>query len=185
MPDPKDFDIMSSVDIGNLSIFLRSKALRTALTLDEFIQTTLAQGASRDEIKSYLLKDLNEGGRIFGEFRNAIKATSNGFIANTRDSAQYYQDADVKSYRWVAVLSNTCPDCIERHGEIKSMEEWEEEGLPRAGFTVCKQNCQCILIDADKVTLKPIKRGQALTAEERINTEGLTPEEIQKAVLRF
>lgn len=167
MADINSFDAMSNIDMANLSIFLRSKALRTAITLDEFIHTSLQQGATRESIRDYLLKDLNEGGRIFGEFRNSIKATANGYMANLRDSAQYSEDISISKYRWVAVLSNTCPDCLERHGEIKTMEQWEEEGLPRAGFTVCKQNCQCVLIDADKTVLKPINRGKAQTALER------------------
>jgi hypothetical protein len=168
MPDINSFDSMFDIDLNNLMIFLRSKALRTAITIDEFIQTTLAQGATKAEVKAYLLKDLEEGGRIFGEFRNAIKATSNGFIANIRDTAQYSEDVFIDKWLWVAVLTNTCPDCLERHAKEKTMEEWEQEGLPRSGFTVCKQSCQCILIPADNAVLKPIDRGKASKAEERV-----------------
>ncbi len=143
-----------------MRIFLNSKAARAAITIEEFIDTALLQGASEKEVETVLLKDLEEGGRMFGEFRASIKATANGVINRLRDTAQFSEDFGVKKYRWVAVLVNTCPDCVERHGEVETMEGWEERGLPRAGFTVCKENCKCILLDADTAILEPVKRGQ-------------------------
>jgi len=168
MPDLNDFDNATNIDLGNLVLFIRNRSLRTALTLDEFIQTALNQGMDRDILKQTLLKDLEEGGRIFGEFRRSIKATANGTMNNFRDSAQWAEEVDVQKFMWVAVLTNTCPDCLPRHGDIKPMEEWEQEGLPRSGFSVCKDNCKCILVDARKTLLKPILRGQAQEAKERV-----------------
>jgi len=128
------------------------------LTLSEFIDMARSQGAGEDEIKEYLLNDLENGGRIFGEFRRAIGVTSNGVINRIRDTAQFSRDIDVMVYRWCAVFINTCPDCLERHGEEHSMEEWEKIGLPRAGFTVCRENCKCVLLPANTTFLTPIKR---------------------------
>lgn len=159
MPE-QDFDQMFNADIEAMTIFMSTKAQRTALTIEEFIQTALLNGASKEQIRSLLLEDLEEGGRLFGEFRSSIRATSNGVINRLRDTAQFSKDYQIEKYRWVAVLVNTCPDCIERHGRVNTFEAWEEEGLPRAGFTVCKENCKCVLIDADTAVLEPIRRSK-------------------------
>lgn len=158
MPDFDIFNEMTNFEIEAMTILLTSKARKSALTISEFIEFARLQGASDESIKKELIKDLEEGGRLFGEFRNSIKATSNGVIHRMRDSAQFSEDINVERYSWVAVLVNTCPDCIERHGRVKTMTEWEAEGLPRAGFTVCKEYCRCILVNADYAILEPIKR---------------------------
>lgn len=158
MADNKKFESMTNFEVEAMNILLISKAQKTALSLSEFIQLARLQGATDDAIKAELLADLEEGGRLFGEFRNSIRATSNGVINRMRDSAQFAEDIAVETYRWVAVLVNTCPDCIERHGRVKNMDEWEADGLPRAGFTVCKENCKCVLINADSSILEPILR---------------------------
>lgn len=155
-----EFDQMLQIDVDSMRIFLKAKAQRTAVSISEFIETARLQGATKDQIRKLLLKDLEEGGRYFGEFRRAVQATSNGVINRLRDSAQFAEDYQVEKYRWVAVLVNTCPDCIDRHGRVQTMDEWEEEGLPRTGFTVCKENCKCVLINADSAVLEPVRRGE-------------------------
>jgi hypothetical protein len=145
-----------------LNIRLYAKAARTAITIEEYIQTRLNSGVSIETIQADLITDLNEGGRIFGEFRKAIKATADGNMTRIRDNAQFAENGlDIK-YQWVAVLVNTCPDCMDRHGEVKTWEEWETEGMPRTGATVCGDNCHCALIPARVVTdkLEPIQRGE-------------------------
>lgn len=161
-----------AIDTSVMKITLDASAVRTAMTLERFIQTNLLNGVEPSVIEQFLLKDLEEDGPIFKEFRRSIESSCNGSINNFRDSGQWAEDEDIniKAWRWVAVLANTCPQCVERHGDAKTMEEWEAEGLPRAGFTYCKENCQCLLIDADTTVLKPIERGalRVKTAEDRV-----------------
>lgn len=148
-------------ELETLNIILSSKIGRTTLTLEEYIQTRLAQGATLEIIKSDLLTDLEEGGRIFGEFKNALQPTFAGSVNRFRDVGVFGELGTKIKYRWVAVLVNTCPDCLDRHKEsLKSPKlwvEWEEEGLPRSGVTVCGQECKCILLPV-KIT-EPIIRG--------------------------
>jgi hypothetical protein len=147
-------------EIQTMDIFLIGKAKRTAVTLEEYISARLMQGVPSETIQDELIKDLEEGGRIFGEFRNAIKATVNGSTMRARDVAQFAETGlDIK-YRWVAVMVNTCPDCMERHGQDKEWDEWEAEGMPRTGHTVCKENCKCMLVPADLSEIEPITRSK-------------------------
>ncbi|MDD2680437.1 MAG: hypothetical protein PHO03_06545 [Candidatus Omnitrophica bacterium] len=146
-------------ELATLEIILAAKIGRTALTLEEYIQMRLSQGATLDAIRADLLTDLEEGGRIFGEFKNALQPTFAGSTSRFRDIGQLAETGISKTFRWVAVLVNTCPDCLERHNQIKTWIKWEEEGLPRSGATVCGQNCKCVLVSAEATALEPVIRG--------------------------
>jgi hypothetical protein len=111
-----------------------------------------------DNIKQRLIDDLENNGPIFGSFRAAVKNTVKSVNNRVRDSVEFGKILNVKRWRWVAVLRNTCEDCIARHGKVFTFDEWSEKGLPRAGFTICQENCQCVLLPADTTELAPIRR---------------------------
>ena len=159
MPDKEILKTGFDREIETLEIALTAKVTRTAASLEEYINMRLTQGVTLDVIKEDLLTDLNEGGRIFGEFRNAMKATYSGSIFRFRDIAQLAETGIETKFRWVAVLINTCPDCLDRHGNIATWDEWEAQGLPRTGQTVCKENCKCVLLPENATSLMPIYRG--------------------------
>jgi hypothetical protein len=51
---------------------------------------------------------------------------------------------------WVTIGDNrVCPDCVSRDGDTREAEEWEAQGMPREGFTVCGDLCRCDLIPVD------------------------------------
>jgi hypothetical protein len=148
-----------SKELTTLEIVLAGKVMRSAITLEEYVKLRLSQGATLGAIRADLLADLEEGGRIFGEFKNSLRPTFAGSTNRFRDIGMLAETGISATFRWVAVLVNTCPDCIERHNQVKPWAEWEEEGLPRSGATVCGQNCKCILVSAEAVALEPIQRG--------------------------
>lgn len=160
MPDKDILETFLDREIETLEIALTAKVSRTAITLEEYINIRLTQGVALDVIEKDLLQDLEEGGRIFGEFRNAMKATFAGSTYRFRDSSLVAELGVKAPFRWVAVLINTCPDCLERHNNIATWDEWEAMGLPRTGQTVCKENCKCMLIPAEATELAPIMRGK-------------------------
>lgn len=158
------FDEFMDREAETLEIMLATSVSRTALSIDEYIQVRQAQGASLESIQNDLLNDLTTRGRIFGELRNSLKATINGSINRLRDNAMFSElGIDETKYRWVAVLVNTCPDCLDRHGIVAEFNVWQADGLPRTNQTVCKQFCKCVLIPADVTDLEnvqPIMRGK-------------------------
>lgn len=147
-------------EIETMEILLVAKASKTAITIEEYIQMRLKQGADPAVIEADLIKDLEEGGRIFGEFNNAIQATAKGVVNRTRDNAIFADLGIATPYRWIAVLRNTCPDCLSRHNQVKTWAEWELEGLPRTGMTVCRDFCQCFLVPAANTEVEPLMRGK-------------------------
>ena len=158
MADENLFDKQMDREIEAMAIYLTTKAARTALTLDEFIKSRFLLGSTAKEIEEMLLDDLNNNGRIFSEFRRAIKSTARGSINRVRDIGYFSGEGVDRNYRWSAVLVKTCPDCLERHGQVKTWEDWEKIGLPRTGSTVCRENCHCILVPEQFSALEPIKR---------------------------
>jgi hypothetical protein len=146
-------------EIATLDILLTAKVARSAITLEEYVRMRTLQGVSLETIRADLLADLEEGGRIFGEFKNALKPTFNGSVNRFRDVGALAEIGVDTKFRWVAVLINTCPDCLERHNNIATWQQWEAEGLPRTGATVCKDNCKCVLLPEAATELKPIMRG--------------------------
>jgi hypothetical protein len=160
MPDQEQYDSLVDRELLTLQILLTAKANKTYITIEEYINVRLSQGAGLDVIESELLNDLVNNGRIFGEFRRSIKSTSVGSLNKVRDAA-YYSDMGVtETYRWSAVLVNTCPDCLSQHGKVKTWEEWEQSefGLPRSGATVCRENCHCVLVPEKYTEIEPIFR---------------------------
>jgi len=151
------FDEFSKRELASLELMLLSSTERTAITINEFIQLRTLQGASLTSIRADLLADLNTGGRIFGEFRTSIRATINGSINRLRDDALFSEEGVITKYIWTAILVNTCPDCMDRHGVSKSWQKWEAEGLPRTNHTVCKQFCKCMLIPSEVTDIEKLQ----------------------------
>lgn len=145
-------------ELATLDITLTGAVSRTAISLEEYVKMRTLQGVSLEVIRADLLKDLEEGGRIFGELRNALKPTFAGSVNRFRDIGILAEIGIDTKYRWVAVLVNTCPDCLERHNNIATWADWEEQGLPRTGATVCKEHCKCVLLPAEATELQPIMR---------------------------
>jgi len=164
MADERLYDEQVKRELDAMVIYLTTKAAKTALTLDEFIQSRLLLGSTAQQIESMLLDDLTNNGRIFSEFRRAIKSTARGSINRVRDIGYFSEEGVDRNYRWSAVLVRTCSvpgtleGCLQRHNLVKTWEEWEDIGLPRTGATVCRENCHCILVPEQFSALEPIKR---------------------------
>lgn len=133
-----------------MSILSRIKKLfYKPKNLEELIADRVKQGESLEKIRGDLLRDLAEGGKIFGDFRKAIEPTFPNSKNRFKDNGEFEEwiskNEEDRDYVWSAVLINTCPDCLERHGKNKTMKEWSELGLPRSGKTQCKKECKCVL----------------------------------------
>ena len=159
---PPQDKIKAGIDreLRTMEILLTTKINRTAITLEGYIALRQAQGASLATIKSGLLADLETGGRMFGEFRNSMRATYAGSTSRFSDIGITSETGIEKSFRWVAVLENTCPDCLDRHGQIMSWEDWEQIGLPKTGATICMEHCKCVLITAEASEMEPVYRSK-------------------------
>lgn len=135
--------------MNTMEIALSAAVQRTAISLNEIIDRLRLQGVSDKAIQTQLETDLADGGRIFGEFRRAVKATTEGTIGSISTDAYIDEFGTDINFAWIAALVNTCDDCLPRHGIVQSFPQWEADGLPRTGWSVCRGNCQCVLIPED------------------------------------
>lgn len=134
------------VQMASMEIGLSAAVTRTVASLNEIVDRLRLQGLSEKAILTQLEQDLAEGGRVFGEFRRAVKSTTEGTIGSISTDAYLDEFGTDIDFTWIAALVNTCDDCISRHGDVRQYDEWEKAGLPRSGWSVCKQHCQCVLI---------------------------------------
>lgn len=127
---------------------LSATATKTALDIAELVNSLTLSGMSNESIKATLLTDLKSGGRIFGTYRNAIKGTTESAIhlASSEATRSVFENRGVKEYVWMTGGGNTCPDCLPRHGQVQTWEQWQIAGAPRSGFSVCRHHCGCTLI---------------------------------------
>lgn len=143
--------------LGALSINIKAKAAKTAITLQEYVEALRASGVADSVIRKNLDDDLTSGGRIFGEFFRGISLDVTGRIGEmTRGTANIkfgFKSED--KLAWVAVSmtegDKACPDCEPRHKEVDTYQNWVLRGLPKTGWSVCRTNCKCILLKVDDV----------------------------------
>jgi len=130
---------------------LSNVAAQTTLDLQGLVTSMKASGMSNTAIKASLMSDLTGGGRLFGNYRNQVKNTVKSGIgmAGNNASQGVFKNKGVKEFRWITVSGKPCPDCEERHNETGTMEYFETIGLPKSGFSVCQQHCQCQLLPVD------------------------------------
>lgn len=121
------------------------------LTFEEYVKNRRAQGYLNKQIQKELLTDLNNGKGIFKDFVEDLQPTFPN--SKRRFGDQKTNNNGEWLYKWSALnlpKYPSCPDCLERHGQSKTMREWEKLGLPRSGKTRCKKECKCgIVPDCD------------------------------------
>ncbi len=148
------------------------------------VQTQTAAGISMEAIKAGLLTDMNTGGAVFGEIRNAIKGSLVEGINQSGRAGQFQAlDPDENTlFTWVTVAGHKiCQDCAPRGGFRKTLKEWESEGLPGTGWSVCKGHCYCILDASGKISPR-VERETGLLSEKGATIRSKTPTQKTKSV---
>jgi|LULN01.1.fsa_nt_gb hypothetical protein len=139
---------------------LTALAEKVAIDLELMMMRMSLSGADESVITSTLFRDLNEGGVIFGQFKNGIKNITKDAIHNVANitAEKEFTKAGVQTFMWVTVSGNPCPDCDDRSGEVGTKEYFDAIGNPKSGFSVCGRHCQCRLEPATYKGNKRIQR---------------------------
>ena len=139
---PDDIDTIID-EIVTLMIF---DAESFALNIDKYVTQLKANGIGDQTIEEQLSKDMEEGGKIFGLLKNAIKASVVLGIAQAARFGQYEEYDMDQEFTWVTVSGHRiCIDCELRAGTILPFSDWESIGLPGSGWSVCGSYCYCVL----------------------------------------
>tara|TARA_Y100000593_G_C4307682_1_gene336614 strand:+ start:689 stop:2080 length:1392 start_codon:yes stop_codon:yes gene_type:complete len=131
-------------------------------SLEKTVFSMSQAGMSEDMIKQTLANDMKTGGSIFGKLRNDTKASIVDGINQSAKLGQYQNyDLDKGEFAWVTVGGHrVCIDCDGRAGQKMTFAEWESEGLPGSGWSVCQGFCYCVLDPTGKASKKidaPVK----------------------------
>jgi hypothetical protein len=117
-----------------------------------------SSGMNKEIIRETLLRDLREGGQIFGDFRKQFKTNIKWGIEETA-RREFEQGLDKVNgmWEWLGVSDNRiCPDCAKRNSKSPmKWAEWESEGLPGTGITICGTNCRCMMAIVETIDKPP------------------------------
>ena len=140
--------------------------------INKTAQTQAAAGIAGTATQGMLATDMLTGGRVFGELRNSIKESLVEGITQTGQagSFQAYDPDEETIFVWVTVAGHKiCADCAPRGGEQRKLREWENEGMPGTGWSVCGGHCYCILDPSGKISprIKMEERERGLKIQEK------------------
>ena len=118
-----------------------------------YIQQQKTLGVNPLEIKTQLLKDLQNQTGVFrevfsslrnerqGDYNVTAEVSSNQFVEDETLKYEWYLDPDVREH---------CVDCLANADEVgKSYKAWEKIGLPATGHTECGIWCKCTLVPSE------------------------------------
>jgi len=145
---------------------------REALTLRKFISQQIRAGTDPTELKAVLLRDLKEGGQIFGSFRSQFKATVKNEVENTnrRTINAITYEKGVELLDWTLDPgAEHCDDCLNRSEmQPATMKQWQIIGVPMAGITICGLRCRCRLTPSGIYTNQDVKDADKIYQKEKI-----------------
>lgn len=124
------------------------EAEKATIDFEQFIEQMRAAGASDAEIRRIILEDFRERqGRLFRPFETAVKDVVSAGIHQAHAAGLVDQASADEMLRWTTTTEEgvTCEDCEGRAGEIRTLAEWTDLGLPASGFSRCGSRCRCVL----------------------------------------
>lgn len=111
------------------------------ITLGEHISNEIKSGKSPEKVKAELLKDLHEGGELFGNFKEQTRVTFDTDLDRSENQLYYWSGIDDKE---------TCEKCKKmQEMEPRTWTEWEKIGLPGDEQVTCGFDCRCDLVQFD------------------------------------
>lgn len=149
MTDDVEFMLLGIVDsmVFNVENF--------ATNLEQTVAQLTANGMESQIILDTLNRDKEAAGRIFGQLRNDVKGNLAMATSHAGRLGQYADYTSKDLFAWVTVSGHKiCGDCDGRGGQINTYNDWESEGLPGSGWSVCKGYCYCVLDPSGKISDK-------------------------------
>ena len=114
--------------------------------INQQVALMTSNGLSKEAINDVLRADMQGGGRLFGQLQNNTKEQLSGAINQSSRLGQNSEYTENDKFIWVTVAGHkVCMDCAGRAGQVMTYGEWESEGLPGTGWSVCKGFCYCII----------------------------------------
>jgi len=125
----------------------------------QLLKTWAAIGLSEEAIVEKITEEIQPGGSIFNALINQFSNASGQAVDYLSVEQVHENWKGPDKWVWITVTDeNRCEDCKERHGWVRTYEEWEALGIPGAGATICGWRCRC--------TLEPVEYAGGISLEE-------------------
>lgn len=108
------------------------------------LERVFAEGIEPDEALWKSIEDAHEREMAQSLRRMTKSAIRNYRIENLAKESPYQM--------WVAVGGGekSCPSCEHRHGKVKTLQQWRDEGLPGSAALLCGEECNCHLLPVSR-----------------------------------
>jgi hypothetical protein len=108
-----------------------------------------SSGLSEDAIVKTLYKEmLSTDGGTLAKLEKSEANDLWDFMKGASQDTVFAELDEEAQYRWVVNPgAQHCKGCIDRNGQIKTLEEWYAIGVPGSGDTDCYYNCMCDLVE--------------------------------------
>jgi len=133
------------IELFKMQIMKETSYLKSQI--DEFFINAKISGRNRKNVLKELIRAAGDNKGLTAGFTKKMKRVS---IDAARREAQQRAMMEYRKmakpgelFKWIAVSSKPCPDCIERAGVVLSWEQWGEMGRPGDGRTICMFSCNC------------------------------------------
>jgi hypothetical protein len=147
---PDDYEL----EISKSSIDFMANAAIHRIVADVLDMRTM--GRSQDTIRASITTDIANGRLGVGQLRSQIndetEKLQQRFLGQATSDEMNTLDDEL--LMWYSIGRNTCKDCIARHGTVQTDDEWNIDGQPAMGQTICRTKCQCKLVPVDIAATK-------------------------------
>jgi hypothetical protein len=124
--------IFSKLAIRQMTTDTTISIMLESMTADEVAGVVEDTGILRIELDA-MLNDIAKAARTA-----VVQSAQSGYMDALREDEKPKQ-----MYQWNVESDNPCPDCIERDGQVGSLEYWEAVGTPDMAVTICGEHCKC------------------------------------------
>jgi len=111
-----------------------------------------SSGLSDNAIVEAMYKEmLSKDGGTLAKLENKEANCLWDFMKGASQDTVFSDLDDEKMYKWVMNPgAKHCEGCSERNGQIKTLDEWYDIGVPGSGDTDCYYNCMCDLVPVEE-----------------------------------
>jgi hypothetical protein len=152
------------------------------VAVNSAVNTMLSTGMSVQFVETTLRDNLNAGTGPFAALRHDVKKSVTRGINQSSRLGQYktyFSQKELEKlgkkalFAWINVTGHKiCVDCQGRAGEVHTFAEWEKEGLPGSGATICTSYCYCVLDPIGKLSDEVVVKGEKIKYRKISATEG-------------
>lgn len=118
--------------------------------IDVFMKRAGVAGYSEKEILKQLVLASEQGAGPVAQLAKRMENVERDVLRREASAAEIDEyrkvSAPDEKWEWITISASPCPDCEIRAGVVLTYEEWNDQGLPGDGRTICRSSCMCRLM---------------------------------------